>query len=575
MPAGIRKGIQRMKVKVVIDKKKTKTIDVDPTATLAQIADQFQPDRPYRILLARVNGNDRELADKLMEAAAFSGDKTATIEFLDMRTHSADLTYQRGLSMIYLKAVKDVFGVDAVIDNTLNKGFYTKPRLGREVTSEDIRKIENRMRKIVAEDLPITRRYMSRDDGVAKWYSEGYEGKAVMLKEMMDKDYRPVFYELEGYSNYFFGPMVPSAGYIEHFKLKKYDDRAILVRFPYHGKPDELPEYVNDKLIYEAFRETHDWLKLLGSQYLNDFNKVHREGGIKDLILLSEALHEKKVAEIADVITQKKKRIILIAGPSSSGKTTFARRLCIQLRVNGLQPLYLGTDDYFVNRTDTPRDEDGNPDYEGLDALDVKLFNKNMNDLLEGKEVDLPEFDFIEGVKRFGKRITSISEDQPIVIEGIHALNDKLTSQINPRTKYKIYISPLTQMNIDVHNRVASTDGRMLRRMVRDYKYRGHSAAATIDAWPSVRAGENKNIFPYTNSADVLFNSNLCYETALLKKYAEPLLQEIPPGSPQYSEARRLLDFLRFYEVIEEDKYVPNNSILREFIGGSVFTEEK
>ena len=564
-----------MKIKVVIDKKKTKTIDVDPQATLAEIAEKFQADRPYRILLARVNGEDRELADNLMKAAAFSGDKIPVIEFLDMRIHSADLTYQRGVSMVYLKAVKDVLGVDAVIDNSLNKGFYTKPKVGRDITSEDVRKIENRMRRIVADDLPIKREFMSLKEGIAKWHSEGYKEKAIMLKESRDAEYRPVFYNLDGYYNYFFGPMVPSAGYIEYFKLKKYDNKAILVRFPYHGKPDELPEYVNDKLIYKAFSETHDWLKLLNSQYLNDFNRVNREGGIKDLILLSEALHEKKIAEIADEITQKGKRIILIAGPSSSGKTTFARRLCIQLRVNGLRPLYMGTDDYFVNRSETPRDEDGNPDYEGLDALDIKLFNRNMNDLLAGKEVDLPEFDFIEGVKIFGKRITSISEKQPIVIEGIHALNDKLTSQINPRHKYKIYISPLTQMNIDVHNRVASTDGRMLRRMVRDYKYRGHTAAATIDAWPSVRAGENKNIFPYTNDADVLFNSNLCYETALLKKYAEPLLQEIPPGAPQYSDARRLLDFLRFYEVIEEDEYVPNNSILREFIGGSVFTEEK
>jgi len=564
-----------MKIKVVIDKKKTKTIDVDPQATLAEIAEKFQADRPYRILLARVNGEDRELADTLMKAAAFSGEKIPVIEFLDMRIHSADLTYQRGVSMVYLKAVKDVLGVDAVIDNSLNKGFYTKPKVGRDITSEDVRKIENRMRRIVADDLPIKREFMSLKEGIAKWHSEGYKEKAIMLKESRDAEYRPVFYNLDGYYNYFFGPMVPSAGYIEYFKLKKYDNKAILVRFPYHGKPDELPEYVNDKLIYEAFSETHDWLKLLNSQYLNDFNRVNREGGIKDLILLSEALHEKKIAEIADEITHKGKRIILIAGPSSSGKTTFARRLCIQLRVNGLRPLYMGTDDYFVNRSETPRDEDGNPDYEGLDALDIKLFNRNMNDLLAGKEVDLPEFDFIEGVKIFGKRITSISEKQPIVIEGIHALNDKLTSQINPRHKYKIYISPLTQMNIDVHNRVASTDGRMLRRMVRDYKYRGHTAAATIDAWPSVRAGENKNIFPYTNDADVLFNSNLCYETALLKKYAEPLLQEIPPGAPQYSDARRLLDFLRFYEVIEEDEYVPNNSILREFIGGSVFTEEK
>ena len=562
-----------MKIKIIIDKNNIREMDVHSDATLAEIAKEIQPERPYRILLARVNGVDRELMDTVSQVAD-AGNGETVVDFLDMTTHSADMTYQRGISMIYLKAVRDMFGKEAVIDNTLNKGFYTKIRLGREVTDDDVRLIESRMRSIINQDMPIEREYMTIEEGIQFWKDEGYPKKAKMLEGLHDPDYKPVFYNLGGYINYFFGPMVPSAGYIEYFELRKYDERGILLRFPYHGKPDEMPEYVNDRLIYEAFSETHDWLHLLHSQYLDDFNEIIETGGIKDMVLLAEALHEKKVAEIADTITQQKKRIILIAGPSSSGKTTFARRLCIQLRVNGLQPLYMGTDDYFVNREDTPRDEDGNYNYEGLDALDVELFNNNMNDLLAGKEVDLPEFDFIEGVKRFGKRITSITETQPIVIEGIHALNDKLTSQIDPAHKYKIYISPLTQMNMDVHNRVPSTDGRMLRRMVRDYKYRGHSAAATIDLWPKVRAGENVNIFPYNNEADVLFNSNLCYETALLKKYVEPLLKEIEVGAPEYSEAQRLLDLLKFYDIIEKDDYVPNNSILREFIGGSVFTEE-
>lgn len=561
-----------MKIKVIIDKNNTREWDVDPDVTLEELAKKIQPERPYRILLARVGGVDRELVDTV-EQAAWGTEDELEIEFLDMTTHSADMTYQRGISMIYLKAVRDVFGKEAVIDNTLNKGFYTKARLGREITDEDVEKIDHRMREIINNDIPIERVYMSKEEGIQFWKDEGYPKKAKMLAFINDPDYRPVFYTMDGYTNYFFGPMVPSAGYIEHFELRRYDERGILVRFPYHGKPDELPEYVNDKLIYEAFRETHDWLSLLHSQYLDELNDIIKGGGIKDMILLAEALHEKKVASIADAITNQGKRIILIAGPSSSGKTTFARRLCIQLRVNGLQPLYMGTDDYFVNREDTPRDEEGNYNYEGLDALDIDLFNSNMNDLLAGKEVDLPEFDFIDGVKRYGKRITKITETQPIVIEGIHALNDKLTAQIDPKHKYKIYISPLTQMNMDVHNRVPSTDGRMFRRMVRDFKYRGHSAAATIDLWPKVRAGENVNIFPYNNEADVLFNSNLCYETALLKKYVEPLLNEIEYGSPQYSEAQRLLNLLKYYDVIEEDDYVPNNSILREFIGGSVFTE--
>lgn len=561
-----------MKINVIIDKKQTREMDVDRSMTLAQVADLLQKERPYRILLARVCGIDRELSDTVQQAV-WGADDDVVIEFLDMQTHSADMTYQRGISMIYLKAVRDVFGREALIDNTLNKGFYTKPKLDREVTEEDVKRLEGRMREIVKEDIPIERRYMSLEEGVKFWKEEGYPKKAKMLESLKDPDYRPVFYSMDGYTNYFFGPMVPSAGYIEYFELRKYDDRGILVRFPYHDEPDRLPEYVDDKLIYEAFSETHDWLALLHSQYLDDLNEIIENGSIKDVVLLAEALHEKKIAEIADAITNQKKRIILIAGPSSSGKTTFARRLCIQLRVNGLQPLYMGTDDYFVNRVNTPRDEDGNYNYEGLDALDIELFNNNMNDLLAGKEVDLPEYDFIEGVKRFGKRITSVSETQPIVIEGIHALNGKLTAQIDSKHKYKIYISPLTQMNMDVHNRVPSTDGRMLRRMVRDYNYRGHSAAATIDLWPKVRAGENVNIFPFNNDADVLFNSNLCYETALLKKYVQPLLEEIETGAPQYSEAQRLLDMLKFYDVIEEEEYVPNNSILREFIGESVFTE--
>ncbi len=544
----------------------------------------------YDILLARVNGADTELTSRLNE-----GD---TVKLLDMRTQSANIAYQRGVTFIYLIAVREIFrqlgieGADAEIDNSLNKGFFTRvrPARGQDKSAQDeiqellsdevVSRIEARMHELVLMDLPIRKSLVSMEEGIRIWSEGNYDEKVKLLEEVDDPDFMPAFYTIdvptegrpESYVNYFFGPMVPSTGYIKRFELRKYH-KGILLRYPYYSSPDEIPEYTDDNNIYKAFSEEHRWLHLLGIRHLTDMNDLINNGEAKDTILLSEALHEKKIAEIADEIKSLKKRIILIAGPSSSGKTTFAKRLCIQMRVIGLRPIYMGTDDYFVNRDDMEVDANGEKDYESLNAVDIDLFCGNMNDLLAGKEVDIPEFDFISGKKVFGKRITKIEEDQPIVIEGIHALNGKLTEQIPDETKYRIYISPLAQMNVDIHNRVPTTDVRMLRRMVRDFRYRGHSAAATIDSWPKVRSGEDTNIFPYNSEADVLFNSTLAYEIGLLKKYAEPLLEEITPDQPEYGEARRLLDFFRFFRTIENEKDVPNNSIIREFIGGSVFVE--
>ena len=380
------------------------------------------------------------------------------------------------------------------------------------------------------------------------------------------------FYSLEGCRDFFYGFMAPSTGYIEHFQLMKYR-RGVLLRFPHPSAPDTMPPYVDEKKMYQAFGEQTKWDRLLGVSYVADLNEKIENGQYKELIQLSEALHEKKIAQIADMIKKQHKRIVLIAGPSSSGKTTFARRLCIQLKVNGLDPLYLGTDDYFVEREETPLDEHGEKDYENLQALDIQLFNDNMNALLEGREVDLPSFDFLTGHKVYGGRRTMIRKDQPVVIEGIHALNEDLTPYISKEEKFKIYISPLTQLNIDAHNRIPTTDERMLRRMVRDNLYRGHNAQSTIASWPKVRAGEDKNIFPYSGEADVLFNSYHVYEIAVLKKYAEPLLSRITPDEPEYAEAVRMLKFLRFFRTIEDDHIIAGNSIIREFIGGSIFVE--
>ena len=539
-------------------------ITMDRPVTVKELADRYQPKLPYTVLLANVDGKDEELTYLL--------DRDCVVRLLDMRTYSANLVYQHSLSLIYLKAVMDVLGdLSVEIENSLNKGLYTEIKTPEPITEEQIAAVEQRMHERVKADLPIVREVYSRQEAIEIWGSYNYPEKSRLLEHAEDVE-TAKFYTLEGYRNFFYGLMTPSTGYVEHFELRKYR-RGVLLRFPYPSHPDRIPAFEDDKKLYGAFGEANKWQHLLDILYLEDLNEKIRHGEAKDLILLSEALHEKKIAEIADRITKEKRRIILIAGPSSSGKTTFARRLCVQLRVNGLQPLYMGTDDYFVERCDTPLGEDGKPNYENLDALDIDLFNDNMNRLLAGEKVDLPEFDFLEGKKKYGRRITSIRSNQPIVIEGIHALNDILTEKIDEEQKFRIYISPFTQLNIDVHNRVPTTDARMLRRIVRDYKFRGHSAAQTIALWPKVRTGEDVNIFPYNGRADVLFNSALVYELSVLKKYAQPLLEAVGPEEEEYSEAVRMLKFIRFFDVIDEEQYIPNNSIMREFIGGSVFVE--
>lgn len=536
----------------------------DEAVLLEELVEEYRSELPYRVLIARVNGEDRELTEYVED--------DAVVELLDMRNHSADLAYQHSLSLLYLKSVTDVLGdVGVEIENSLNKGLYTEIKTKGPITWEQVKSIEARMKELVSQDLPIKKEIFTRRQAIAIWEKYNYPEKSKLLENAKNIE-KAKFYKIKNYMNFFYGLMVPSTGYIEHFELRKYR-RGVLLRFPYGSNPAVIPKFEDDIKLYMAFGEAKKWQRLLDAEYLPELNEKVRNGEAKELILLSEALHEKKIAEIADKITKGRKRIVLIAGPSSSGKTTFARRLCIQLRVNGLKPLYMGTDDYFMERDKTPLGEDGLPNYENLEAIDIELFNRNMNDLLAEKEVDLPEFDFVAGIKKFGHRIMKIKSNQPIVIEGIHALNEKLTEYIDDREKFKIYISPFTQLNIDVHNRIPTTDARMLRRIVRDYKYRGNSAADTIAQWPKVRAGEDKNIFPYNGEADVLFNSALAYELAILKKYAMPLLAEVGKDSPQYSEAVRLMDFIKFFEVIEDEKYVPNNSIMREFIGGSIFVE--
>lgn len=536
-------------------------IDVEEGSDIEELVKKYQCELTHRVIAAK--------KDNKLVSLGYKFNKPCRIEFLDMRTQAANLIYEKTLSLIYLKAVNDILpGTRVEIENVINKGLYTEVKTKEPITNEQIEAIENRMKELVALDIPIKRYHVNIDEARRIMEEDGLKNKIKLIEHLELK--RVKFYGIEDYRNFFYGHMTPSTGYIEFFELKKYRN-GVLLRFPHSSNPSEIPEYIDEKKMYQAFGEATRWCRLMGVNYVDDLNDKVRSGEYRELIQLSEALHEKRIAEIADDIKEQKKRIILIAGPSSSGKTTFARRLCIQLRVNGLKPLYLGTDDYFVERKQTPVDEYGEPDFETLDAVDVQLFNDHLNALLRGETVDLPRFDFLKGTKVYGERILSINSSQPIVIEGIHALNDALTPEIEKSEKFKIYISPLTQISVDEHNRISTTDSRMLRRMVRDFKYRGHDAQSTIRNWSKVRKGEDKYIFPYNGEADVFFNSVHIYEFAVLKKYAEPLLESIKKEEPEYMDAERMLKFLKYFEVIENDEIIVNNSILREFIGGSVF----
>lgn len=539
-------------------------ISLEKGTSIEELYRSMENELPYTVLAAKVNNK--------LETLSYEIHRECCIEFLDMRTQLANLIYQNSLCLIYLKAVSDVVGdFEVNIENSLNKGLYTEIKTDTAISAAQVRRIEMRMRELVAADLPFTRTKLTKEEAERFFIESGREGKIALLEENPHMKRIP-FYSLDGYMDFFYGLMVPSTSYIKYFQVMKYR-RGVLLRFPHPSNPNVIPEYVDEKALYKTFGEEKRWGKLMETNYVSDLNRRIDEGKIKELIQISEALHESKIVEIADMIVKQKKRIVLIAGPSSSGKTTFAQRLCIQLRVHGLKPLYLGTDDYFVEREETPLDEYGEKDYENLEAVDIELFNDNMNALLAGEEVDLPIFNFLTGQKEFGKKKTRISPNRPIVIEGIHALNAALTPKIPEEEKFRIYISPLIQLNIDNHNRIVTTDHRMLRRMVRDYKYRGYSAQNTISNWPKVRAGEDKNIFPYANEADVVFNSVHLYEISVLKKYAKPLLEAITREEPEYADAHRLLNFLRFFRTVNDDTAIANNSILREFIGGSIFVE--
>lgn len=489
------------------------------------------------------------------------------IEFLDITNNEAYLSYQSSLTLLLLKASSDLLGdkPGMRVRASINDGLYIT--YDEKVDEEQVAKIYQRMKKLVEDDIPIISREFTREEGKKLLEEEGLEDKSRLLNKLANDETIKI-YSLDGYSEFFYNYLVPSTSYLNNFELMRYRD-GILLRYPHPSDPHSIPRFEDDYIVYNAFVEQAEWKSLLGINYMADLNDatLDKEKS-RTIIQLSEALHDKKIVQIANRITEEKKRMILILGPSSSGKTTFARRLLIQLMVNGLRPLYIGTDDYFVEREDTPRDENGEYDFESIEAVDIELFNNNMNDLLLGKEVDMPIFDFITGHKKFGKRMTRLESGQPIIVEGIHAFNHALTGEIDDSEKFKIYISPLTQLNLDAHNRIPATDTRIFRRIIRDARTRDHTAEETLKRWSKVHEAESVNIFPYTHEADIFFNSVHLYEMAVIKKYAEPLLKKVKEDSPEYSAASRLLRELRYVSKMTEDNYINNDSILREFIGG-------
>lgn len=481
----------------------------------------------------------------------------------------ANKAYVRTLQFVLIHSVLDLYKDARIsLDHSISKGIFGQIHKEKALDEFDIAEIKNKMQEIIDKNLVINKVSMAKSKAVKIFEDYGMIDKVKLLNSI-DKD-KISLYELEGRYDYFYGEMAYSTGVLKSFDLIYYEP-GFLLKYPQKGDINIMPEFIEQKKLFSVFYETGKWLNILDVANVGSLNEKVMNNEIGDLIRVSEALHEKKIAYIADMIHEREDvKLILIAGPSSSGKTTFANRLSIQLRVNGLIPVPISLDDYFVNRENTPIDEDGKPDFECLEALDVKLFNENLNALFRGEEVEIPTFNFKTGKREWSGRKLSLPYNGVIVVEGIHGLNEKLTSHIDKKYKFKIYISALTQLNIDSHNRISTTDVRKIRRIVRDYLSRGYDAEGTLSMWDSIRRGEERNIFVHQEQADVMFNSTLVYELCVLKRYALQELSKISEDSPSYAEAHRLKSFLKFFKDIDKDM-VPENSLLREFIGGSCF----
>lgn len=544
-------------------KVREKIFEYEAGLTLETISRDFQKAYPHDIILARVDGKLAELMKTI--------DEDVSVEFITTGEIIGNEAYRRTASMMMLKAFQDVMGREnferLTVQYSLDRGYYCELISDTSLTKELLDRVKLRMQEIQKENIPIIKKSMPKREAIEIFREHKMYDKVNLFHYRRSS--RINVYTLEDTVDYFYGYMAPNTSYVRYFDLYLYDDGFVL-QMPEPASPETVDAFEPPEKLFNVLKQSARWGELLGVRTVSDINNALADGSFSELMLVQEALQEKKIAEIAESIIESGKRIILIAGPSSSGKTTFSHRLSIQLRAHGLKPHPIPVDNYFVNREDTPLDEYGKPNFECLEALDIKELNKDLQVLLAGEEVELPVFNFVTGKREMSGEKMQIGDRDVLVIEGIHSLNDAMTYSIDQSNKFKIYISALTQLNIDEHNRIPTTDARLLRRIVRDAAKRGTNAAKTISMWQSVRRGEEENIFPYQENCDVMFNSVLIYELAILKQYAEPLLFSVREDQPEYETAKYLIKFLGYFLGASSEN-VPNNSILREFIGGSCF----
>ena len=542
-------------------KNNKKSLKVPMGSTLSDVFKEINLQMPYGPVSAKVNNK--------VEGLHYRVYHNKDVEFLDLHTQSGIRTYTRSLFLVLCKAVHDLYSrSEVIIDIPVSNGYYCNLKLGHAITAEDVNRIRTQMQEIVNAHLPIQRFETTTEEAIDMFSKLGDEQKAKLLKS--SGTLYTVYYVLDDYKDYYYGSMLTNTSQLYLFGLEPYFD-GVLLRIPSVQDPSQLGALIRQDKMFEVFKEHHRWQSLLGIKTVGDFNEAVGNGEATNLINVSEALQEKKISQIADKIAAKKDiKVVLIAGPSSSGKTTFCKRLSVQLLASGVKPVQISLDDYFVNREETPKDEQGEYDYESIYALNIPLINEQFNALFNGQEVELPKYNFQTGSSEKSGNKLRLEENNVLVVEGIHALNPTLTAQIPDDKKFKIYASALTTILLDNHNYIPTTDNRLLRRIVRDYKYRGCSAQETIRRWPSVRSGENKWIFPYQEQADVMFNTAMLFELAVIKPQAEEVLEQVPENCEEYAEAYRLRKFLKYFSPLPF-RDLPPTSLLREFLGGSSF----